>query len=202
MLTARQGDVYRFIRDFIVTHGQGPLLSEIANGVGMRSKGTVHRYVQSLFREGWIEWVPGRHRGIELASGRAHGQRGAMELPLLGKIPAGRPIEAVPGQDTVNLADFFLGPNRFVLRVQGDSMVEAGILDGDMVVVEKRDMAPSGAIVVALIDNDEATLKRVRYNRDGSLTLLPANVDLLPMTYSAERVRVQGVVIAQMRSYR
>jgi repressor LexA len=202
MLTARQSDVYRFIRDFIAAHGQGPLLAEIAEGVGMRSKGTVHRYVQSLVQAGWVEWMPGRHRGIRLARGEGDPEGAGCSIPLLGKIAAGRPIEAIAGQDTLNLADFFMGRDRFVLRVQGDSMVQAGILDGDMVVVEKRQRAENGAIVVALIDNDEATLKRIRYNRDGSITLVPANPELAPTTYGPERVQVQGVVVGQMRSYR
>jgi repressor LexA len=202
VLTARQRDIYDFIREFIAVHGQGPLLAEIAQGVGMRSKGTVHRYVQSLARAGWIHWTPGRHRGIRIARGRSEAGADGCVLPLVGKIAAGRPIEAIEGQDTINLADFFMGHNRFVLRVQGHSMVEEGILDGDMVVVEMREYAENGAIVVALVDNDEATLKRIRHNPDGSVTLVPSNAELTPITYSANRVRVQGVVVGQMRSYR
>jgi repressor LexA len=202
LLTARQRDIYEFIQEFIRAHGQGPLLAEIAQGVGMRSKGTVHRYVQSLARAGWIHWTPGRHRGIRIAAGRSEAGGDGFVLPLLGKIAAGRPIEAIAGQDSIDLAGFFMGRNRFVLRVQGESMVEEGILDGDMVIVEMQEHAENGAIVVALVDNDEATLKRIRYNRDGSVTLVPANAELTPITYSAHRVRVQGVVVGQMRSYR
>jgi repressor LexA len=98
--------------------------------------------------------------------------------------------------------DFFMGPNRFVLRVTGDSMIDAGILDGDMVIVEQRARASNNEIVVALIDNGEATLKRIKYNQDGTVTLIPANPDLNPVVYAAEHVAIQGVVVGQMRSYR
>jgi repressor LexA len=157
----------------------------------------VHRYVQALAGAGLITLQPGRHRGITLTDEQA----AQPTLPLLGKIAAGRPIEAIPGQDEVNLAEFFIGPNRFLLKVQGDSMVDAGILDGDMVVIERCDHADDGEVVVALIDDEEATLKRLQNNRDGTVTLHPANSTLTPMRYAAERVRVQGRVIGQLRSY-
>lgn len=202
MVTSRQRDVYRFIQGFIVRHGHGPLLTEIAEGIGIQSKGTVHRYVASLAAAGLIEIVAGRHRGIRLCSQDQDDAQQGMSLPLVGRIAAGRPIEAIPGDEHINLADFFMGPNRFVLRVQGDSMVEAGILDGDMVIVEKRDWADNGTVVVALIDRQEATLKRIKHNPDGTITLFPANQNLTPITYPVERVSVQGVVVGQMRSYR
>jgi repressor LexA len=197
MLSTRQQDTYRFIRDYITRHGRAPLLEEIAQGLGIRSKGVVHRYVQALAEEGVIELLPGRHRGILLSDKQA----GQPTLPLLGRIAAGQPIEAIPGQDEVNLAEFFIGANRFLLKVQGDSMVEAGILDGDMVVVERCEQATNGEIVVALIDREEATLKRLQNNRDGTITLHPANATLSPLRYDAERVAIQGRVIGQLRSY-
>jgi len=197
MLSARQQDAYRFIRDYIARQGRAPLLEEIASGLGIRSKGVVHRYVQALAEEGYIELLPGRHRGILLSDKQA----AQPTLPLLGRIAAGQPIEAIPGQDEVNLAEFFIGANRFLLKVQGDSMVEAGILDGDMVVVERCEQAADGEIVVALIDREEATLKRLQNNRDGTVTLHPANAALSPMRFDAERVAIQGRVIGQLRSY-
>jgi len=205
MMTSRQRDVYRFIQGFIEQHGYGPLLTEIAEGIGIQSKGTVHRYVTGLAAAGLIEIVAGRHRGIRLCRQDQPDQdkaRQRVSLPLVGKIAAGRPIEAIAGDEHINLADFFMGPNRFVLKVQGDSMMEAGILDGDMVIVEKRNWADNGTVVVALIDRQEATLKRIRHNPDGTITLLPANQNLAPVTYSADRVSVQGVVVGQMRAYR
>jgi len=197
MLSTRQQDTYRFIRDYLTRHGRAPLLEEIAAGLGIRSKGVVHRYVQALAEEGVIELLPGRHRGIRLSDKQA----AQPTLPLLGRIAAGQPIEAIPGQDEVNLAEFFIGPNRFLLKVQGESMIEAGILDGDMVVVERCEQAADGEIVVALIDREEATLKRLQNNRDGTVTLHPANAALAPLRYAAERVAIQGRVIGQLRSY-
>lgn len=199
-LTDRQRQAYAAIRDHFARHGVAPKLTELARALGIRSRGVVHRYVRALADAGLVEVEPGRHRGIRLA-GPAPAP-GALELPLLGRIVAGQPLEAIPDQATIDLGQFFMGPGRFVLRVQGDSMVEAGILDGDMVVVKQAEQAADGEIVVALIDGEEATLKRLRNNRDGSVTLLPANRALAPMIYPAARVRIQGVVVAQLRAYR
>jgi len=197
MLSDRQQDTYRFIRNYITRRGRAPLLSEIAAGLGIRSKGVVHRYVQALAEAGLIALQPGRHRGITLTDEQA----ARPSLPLLGRIAAGRPIEAIPGQDEVNLAEFFMGAGRLLLKVQGDSMCEAGILDGDMVVVERCQQADNGEVVVALIDTEEATLKRLQDNHDGTITLHPANSRLVPMRYAADRVTIQGRVIGQLRSY-
>ncbi len=197
MLSDRQQDTYHFIRHYIARHGRAPLLSEIAEGLGIRSKGVIHRYVQALADAGLIALQPGRHRGITLTDEQA----AEPVLPLLGRIAAGQPIEAIPGQDEVNLAEFFMGPDRFLLKVQGDSMVEAGILDGDMVVIERCEQADDGDVVVALIDDEEATLKRLQDNRDGTVTLYPANSTFSPMRFAAERVAIQGRVIGQLRSY-
>ncbi len=198
-LSRRERDAYQFIRDFFARHGHAPLLSEIALGLGIHSKGTVHRYVRAIARAGLIELVPGRHRGMRLR-GEASGRK--TSLPLLGRIAAGQPIAAIPDQEEIDLSEFFMGPNRFVLKVQGDSMIDAGILDGDMVIVAQRPRADDGDIVVALLDNEEATLKYIHYNRDGSITLRPANAALRPITYAASRVCIQGIVVGQMRSYR
>lgn len=198
VLSPRQQQAYRFIRQYTLRRGHAPLLSEIAAGLGIRSKGVVHRHLRALAGQGLIELIPGRHRGIRLTDTVPPGLR----LPLLGRIAAGRPIEAIPDLDEINLADFFTGPDRFVLRVEGDSMIEAGILSGDMVIVEKRDWAKDDEIVVALIDNEQATLKRLRHNHDGSVILIPANGGMPPVIYNAERVHIQGVVVGQMRSYR
>jgi repressor LexA len=201
MLTDRQSQVYDFIRAYVRRHGTAPKLREIASHLGIASRGSVHRYLQAIADAGLIHIEPARARGIRLreaVSGRPPGA----SLPLLGRIAAGQPIEAIPGHDSIDLSEFFMGPDRFVLRVQGDSMIEAGILPDDMVIVESRDTARDGEIVVALIDGLEATLKRLQRNRDGSVTLHPANAALAPLRYSAARVRIQGVVVGQFRSYR
>jgi len=200
MLSPREEDTYQFIRRYIRRHGHGPLLAEIAEGLGIRSRGVAHRYVQALAAAGRLILVAGRHRGIRLAGDTTTAE--AVSLPLLGRIAAGQPIEAIPDQAELNLTAFFTGPNRFVLKVQGDSMIEAGILDGDMVVVEQCNHADNNAIVVALIDNEEATLKRITHNPDGSITLHPANRHLSPMVYTADRIHIQGILVGQLRAYR
>ena len=202
MLTDRQSQVYDFICAYVRHHGSAPKLREIASHLGISSRGSVHRYVQAIADAGLVSIQPERARGIRLRETVASGRSAAGVLPLLGRIAAGLPIEAIAGQDEIDLSEFFMGPNRFVLRVQGDSMIEAGILPDDMVIEESRDSARDGEIVVALIDATEATLKRLRRNSDGSITLQPANASLAPMRYSASRVRIQGVVVGQFRSYR
>ncbi|MCU7838962.1 MAG: transcriptional repressor LexA [Candidatus Thiodiazotropha sp. (ex Troendleina suluensis)] len=201
MLTERQQDTYQFIRSYHQRRGRAPKLTEIADGIGIRSKGVVHRYIKAIAEEGLIDLLPGRHRGIRLAGDCLENPATELTLPLVGKIAAGQPIEAIPDHNTLDLTAFFLGPNRFVLKVQGDSMIEAGILDGDMVIIKQKDYARDGDIVVALIDNDEATLKYLQQNKDGTVTLLPANQTMQPMNYLAERIQIQGVVVGQMRSY-
>ena len=109
--------------------------------------------------------------------------------------------QAIADTESINMADFFTGPERFVLHVSGDSMIEAGILDGDMVIIKRADHAPDGCIVVALIDDNEATLKRLGHSNDGSIMLIAENHTIPPMIYPAERVRIQGRLVGQMRRY-
>jgi len=201
MLSRREQDTYDFICQYIAEHQQGPLLDEIASGLGIKSKGVIHRYVQALAKADMIELVNGRHRGIQLPGQEQTRDENAPILPLLGRIAAGQPIEAIPEQDELNLADFFMGPGRFVLKVQGESMIEAGILPDDMVVIESCITARNGEIVVALVDQQEATLKRFRNNQDGTVTLIPENSSMQPMTFKAHQVHIQGVLVGQMRSY-
>ncbi|HYA38639.1 MAG TPA: transcriptional repressor LexA [Candidatus Methylomirabilis sp.] len=215
MVTDRSRQVYDFVQAYLVRHGYAPKLREIAAHLGIVSRGVVHRHLRALEQAGLVSIEPDRARGIRLRKGRNVAARlfrvpgsvsapfpARVSLPLLGRIAAGRPIEAVPGEDEIDLSEFFVNGNRFVLRVQGDSMIEDGILDGDMVVVEKREAAENGEIIVAIIDGIEATLKRLQNNRDGTVTLRPANSQMPPMRYPAARVRIQGVVVGQFRSYR
>lgn len=123
-------------------------------------------------------------------------------LPLLGKIAAGRPIEAIPHEQELDLTTLFTGKRLYALQVQGDSMIEEGILDGDKVICEQRETANNGEIVVALIDQDSATLKRFKRNRDGTITLIPANHAMTAMTYAAERVQIQGILLGVVRLHR
>jgi repressor LexA len=197
MLSDRQRQIYQFLREHIRRHGVAPKLREIGEHVGINSRGTVHRHIKALEQAGLIHIDPDRVRGIELTE---EGES-ATGLPLLGKIAAGCPIEAIAGQERIDLGGFFMGDGRYVLRVQGDSMMDDGILDGDMVVVKAAETASDGEIVVALVDQQEATLKRIYRNSDGTVTLQPANSTMAPMRYQGERVAVQGVVVGQFRAY-
>jgi repressor LexA len=163
----------------------------------IRSKGTVHRYVESLVDKGHLRRSGRGWRGIRLTGEQ---DRRLTILPLQGRIAAGRPIEAIPDQQEVNFTELLLGPDRYVLEVSGDSMIEAGILDGDMVVIRHTDSADDGDIVVALIDGEEATLKRLRRHGD-RIELIPANSALASMIYPADRVTIQGIVVGQLRVY-
>lgn len=197
MLTPTQDRTLAFIRRYLKRRGYAPSLIEIAEGIGITSKGTAHRHVQALADAGRIRLIPGRKRGIALVDDE---EAAKSSLPLLGRIAAGRPIEAIAGQDRLDLRDL-LGPDRYVLQVEGESMIGAGILDGDLVVIERCDTADNGAIVVALIDDEEATLKRLKRLKSGRIKLLAENPEVPPLTYAAKRVRIQGVLVCQMRRY-
>ena len=198
MLTPTQDRALTFIRRYLNRRGYAPSLIEIAEGIGITSKGTAHRHVQALADAGRIRLIPGRKRGIELVDEE---EISKTSLPLLGRIAAGRPIEAIADQERLDLNDL-LGPNRYALQVKGDSMIDAGILDGDLVVIERRDTADDGAIVVALINGEEATLKRLKRLKSGRIKLIAANPEVRPLTYAAKRVRIQGVLVCQLRRYR
>jgi repressor LexA len=195
MLTASQHKTYQFIKDYLRNYGYAPTEAEIAMGIGIKSRGVVHRYVHALKDAGYIQVLPGKRRNIIL-SDTAQAEYG---LPLVGKIAAGKPIEAVSNYEMVDLAQYLIGPNRFVLKVCGDSMIGDNIMDGDYVVCESRATATNGEIVVALIDNQEATLKRLQREQGNMIKLLPSNPSLQPMFYEAERVNIQGVYLGLLR---
>lgn len=198
-LTDQQRHVLEFIERYQATHGVTPKLQEIAEGIGISSRGVAHRYVQALVEAGFVETDSGRHRGIRLL--HSNPQRPAASLPMLGRIAAGRPIEAISGEDELDLSGFF-GQHNFAVQVQGDSMIEAGILDGDTVIIRSRETADNGDIVVALIDESETTLKRFQRSPCRKyIELIPANASMEPMIYEADRVRIQGVLVGQIRKY-
>ncbi|NKB77887.1 MAG: repressor LexA [Gammaproteobacteria bacterium] len=185
-----------FISSFEPLEQQSLTVEQIASGVGYRSRGSVHRYLTSLIDQGFLHKTKGK-RGIT-CTGKPKADH---ILPFLGKIAAGKPIEAIQNSQELDLTELFAGPNRFVLQVTGDSMIEAGIHDHDYIVVHHAETASNGDIVVALIDQDEVTLKRFYTISDGRIRLIPENAKMEPMNYPADRVRIQGVVIGQMRKY-
>ena len=198
MLTLLEKRILNFIHAFIVKHGHSPTMVEIGEAMEINSKGTVHRYVQNLRQKGMLAQSERGWRGIRLADDAlSHSNT----LPLVGRIAAGHPIEAIENQQEINLSEMFVGKDRYALQVKGDSMIEIGILDGDIVIIEPRNTAEFGDIVVALIDDQEATLKRFKRLKDGRIELSPENQNLQPMIYDASRVNIQGLLVGQLRSY-
>lgn len=207
-LTQTEIKIQDFIRIFIDQNGHSPTLREIGEGVAIKSKGTIHRYVSALKSKGALEHNERQWRGISLKESTTEGSVGALalektSLPFLGRIAAGQPIEAVSDISEIDINELLVGKgnSRYMLQIKGDSMVDLGILDGDMVVIERRDHAKNGEIVVALIDELNATLKRFHLDNDGLVLLIPANASLTAQQYQADRVRIQGVLVGQMRTY-
>jgi len=198
MLTSQENNVLKFIRQYLTQYGYAPKFKEIGLAIGVNSQGTVHRYVQALEDKGYIERAKGNARGMNLVDLPLVS---APTIPLAGKIAAGLPIEAVEDQQELNLAEMFMGPELFALRVSGDSMMDAGILDNDYVIIRKQPVARDGDIVVAMIDRVEATLKRFKRKSEREVALIPENADMETMVYAAERVNIHGVLVGQMRSY-
>ncbi len=197
-LTRRQQEIYDYLQANLDKFPHPPTLDELCNALGLSSKGSLHKQIQALIDAGLIEPMNNRRRGIRL-SGQSQDE--AQGLPFLGYIAAGHPIEAVEQQETIEVPDY-LHTNRpcYVLQVKGDSMIEEGILDGDQIIIEQRDHARNGEIVVALVDGSDATLKRIEQKPD-RVILHPANASLSPMTYAPDQVQIQGILVGQMRRY-
>lgn len=198
MLTQLENRILQCFRDHVQEVGRAPSLRELGEAAGVRSKGTLHRYVQSLVQKGVLASQGRGWHNLTLVEDE---ERGGLRLPLLGRIAAGKPLEAVAGTDEVDLAELLGGSGRYVLKVQGDSMVDVGIFDGDWVIIQSCDTARDGELVVALVDGEDVTLKRLRRAGNGTISLIPENAAMTPMVYEAERVRIQGVVIARIRMF-
>ena len=201
MLTSSEKKTLKFIQKYCIEKGYSPTLTEIAKGIGIKSKGVVHRYIKTLESLNLISISSNRKRGILLNLEAYENQSVAPIIPLLGRIAAGQPIEAIEGREEINLADFIMNPDRFALQVSGDSMIEAGILDGDTVIIKHQNTAENGDIIVALIDGLEATLKRLKKLPDGMILLIPENKLMEGLIYESKRIQIQGVVVGQLRSY-
>ena len=199
MLTTQEQNTLKFIRLYLAQHGYAPKFKEIGLAIGVNSQGTVHRYVQSLEEKGYIDRAKGNARGMSLVELPLVSPP---TIPLVGKIAAGLPIEAIEDNLELNLAEMFMGPELFALRVSGDSMMDAGILDNDYVIIKKQPVAQDGDIVVAMIDKVEATLKRFKRKSQWEVALIPENADMETMVYTADRVNIHGILVGQMRSYR
>jgi repressor LexA len=199
-LTRRQREIYDYIREFVRRKGYSPSLEEIGEHFGLSSVATVHKHVQHLVEKGFVKKAWNRSRSVEPVEEGASG--GVVELPLRGVVAAGSPIEAIELDERISVPqEMVRRPGQsFVLRVQGESMIDEHIQDGDFVVVEQRDEARNGETVVALVRGSEATLKKF-YRRGPKVVLEPANQSLRPIEVPAADVQIQGVVRGLLRSY-
>ena len=199
MLTKRQKELLDYLAEYIEQNGYAPTLEEIGRNFSLGSLATVHKHLQNLERKGHIRRQANRSRALEIMP--RDGAHATVQVPLLGRVAAGTPIEPVENAESVELPEELLGRGEtFALRVQGDSMKNDGILDGDVVVIESRDAVENGATVVALV-RGEATLKRF-FRAGNRVRLEPANERIDPIVAAAEDVQVRGEVVALLRRYR
>ena len=201
MLTRRQREILDFITHFRSAHGYAPSIEEIGRAFGLSSPATVHKHLTNLEAKGLIRRYAHRSRAIEVLE-ELTPRIEAVEVPLVGLIAAGEPLEAVEVAETIAVPPDLIGRGRtFVLRVRGSSMMDEHILDGDYVIVEERSEARDGEVVVALLEGEEATLKRLFHEID-HIRLQPANPAMAPIRVRAEDLQIQGVVIGVLRKYR
>lgn len=197
-ITRRQKDVLDFIRNFVERCGYSPSFDEIAHGIGLSSLATVHKHITNLENKGMLSRTPNRSRSIDLLPTPIPQASNKRQWPLLGRIAAGRPVEAVETRETISLDDMLGDKTVFALEVRGDSMRDEHIVHGDYVLIERAQTARQGDIVVALVDGSETTLKR--YYREGdTVRLQPSNAEMQPIFVPAERVAIQGRVLAILR---
>jgi repressor LexA len=203
MLTERQVTVLRFFRDHRRQHGYSPTLDEASRALGL-NRITIHEHLRQLEAKGAIVRDAGRSRAVAVVfdpDAAEPSGRQATSLPLLGRIRAGRPIEAVEDREEVELTELIpTGANFYLLQVRGDSMIDDHIADGDLVVVEGKKTPRNGDVVVAILDDEEATLKRFYREPDGRVRLQPANAAMTPIV--TDRVDIRGIVRGVVRRFR
>ena len=199
-LTKRQKEILDFLEAFMSENGYAPSFEEIARHFGYTSLATVHEHLENLKQKGYIRKSYNASRSLELVPSGTHAA--AVELPLLGTVAAGIPIEAISDNETIAVPEDLLtrGGEHYVLRVKGDSMIDEQIRDGDFVIVNARRNASNGEMVVALVGGESATVKKF-YRENGRVRLQPANTVMPPMFYREQEVAVQGIVIGVLRRY-
>jgi repressor LexA len=195
MITSTQRKIYDIIKTYINRTGYAPSLREIAAelGIGAKSISLVSRYLAALEEAGYIRLLPHRQRNIELID------HSATSLPIMGRIAAGKPIEAVQSHEVIDFNELLKDQTLFALEVKGDSMIDEGIFNNDKIICRSQSTANEGDIVVALINQQEATLKRISYKIKEHITLIPANTALSPQIYPASWVEIQGVFVGLWR---
>lgn len=199
-LTKRQREILNYLNEFIQQHGYAPSLEEIGHRFNLSSLATVHKHLTNLQDKGFIRRSWNRSRSVELLPSRSGGR--AVELPMLGYVAAGMPIEAVTSGESIAVPESLVAGRRdtYVLRVKGESMIDEQIRDGDWVVVEDRKSADNGEMVIALVGGQDVTLKKF-YREAGRIRLQPANSTMQPIYVDPDGVQIQGVVVGVMRKY-
>jgi repressor LexA len=203
-LTKRQKDVLDFIAKFVDDNGYSPSYEEIAHGLNLASLATVHKHISALDTKNYLKRGFNRSRSLEMGPKymQEHRRPRELEVPLLGKIAAGQPVEAIENRATLSFADFAGNRDTYALEVRGDSMIEDHICDGDMILVERTAEVRDGDIVVALVSGMETTLKRLYHEAGGRIRLQPANSSLQPIFLPASEVQIQGRLVAVLRKYK
>jgi repressor LexA len=204
-LTKRQKEVLDFIAGFVEDNGYSPSYDEIAQALHLASLATVHKHVEALQSRNYLRRSFNQSRSLDVSPDYLKERRDNAvvtgEIPLAGRIAAGTPVEAIPGQDTLQFKDFTGKGNTFALQVSGESMIEDHICSGDFVLVEKTAEVDDGEIVVALVNNTDATLKRFYREKDGRIRLQPANSAMSPIFVQPEDLQIQGRVLSVLRKY-
>ncbi|MFA5927354.1 MAG: transcriptional repressor LexA [Patescibacteria group bacterium] len=198
-LTKRQKEILDFIRGFIDENGYAPSYREIAHYFELSSTGTIAEYINILAEKGYLTKEAMEARAIQLTPAFDDGTE-IFSIPLSGVIDAGKPVEAIRTNETIDIPRDMMGRRTFALRVRGESMIDDGILDGDYIIIEQTSSARNGEIVVALVDNKNATLKRF-YNEKDQIRLQPSNSTMKPMHFAKNRVTIQGKVRGVIRKF-
>ena len=204
-LTKRQKQVLDFIAKFVEDNGYCPSYDEIARGLELSSLATVHKHIGVLEAKGYLRRGANQSRSLELSAKYLQEQRrlkSAPDIPMLGRIAAGLPVEATENREVLNFADFAGRGETYALEVRGDSMIDDHICSGDVILLEKVEQAHDGEIVVALVSGNETTLKRFYREPGGMIRLQPANSTLKPIIVPARDVQIQGRLLAVLRKYK
>jgi repressor LexA len=206
-LTKRQKDVLDFIAGFVEENGYSPSYEEIAQALNLASLATVHKHITALAEKKYLQRGANQSRSVDISSRylqehRRQRQKTALEIPLLGRIAAGVPVEAIEQQATLSFAEFLGNSDNFALEVRGESMIEDHICDGDLVLIERVQDFRDGDIVVALVGGNDASLKRIYREPRNMIRLQPANAAMKPMYYPANEIEVQGRLLAVLRKFR
>ncbi|MDP7536252.1 MAG: transcriptional repressor LexA [Methylococcales bacterium] len=203
-LTRKQHEIYQFLVNHYQQSETAPTLSEICIGLGLKSRGSLHKHIQHLVEAGLVEPSNRQQRGIRLTTPKLSTTINLSTdetIPYLGKIAAGQPLEVMADFSRITIPSQLKTKNEcYVLQVTGDSMIDLGIYDNDWVIIEKRNYANNGDIIAALINNDEVTLKIIEQMPNKTI-LIPANQSMQPMHFDPNNVQIQGILVGQMRSY-